>query len=72
MKLCKYNEFILISKQLYFDDLCKALRQTHIFKTNRLTEQRGDFFVPEAGDAASNHCALFDAEACAHIALKLL
>ena len=72
MKLCKYNEFILISKQLYFDDLCKALRQTYILKTKRLAEHRGDFFVPEAGNPASHHCALSDAEACAHIALKLL
>ena len=54
MKLCKYNEFILIPKQLYFDDLHKALRQTHILQSNRLAEQRGDFFVPESGNATAD------------------
>ena len=36
--------------------MCETLWQTHIFKTNRLTEQRGDFFVAEAGNAAADAC----------------
>ena len=32
----------------------KTLRQTHILKSNRLAEQRGDFFVPESGNAAAD------------------
>ena len=39
---------------LLLQHLHKTLRQTHILKSNRLAEQRGDFFVPEAGDAAAD------------------
>ena len=32
----------------------KTLRQTHVLKTCRLAEKRGDFFVPEAGNATAD------------------
>ena len=37
-----------------FERLHKALRQTDIRDINRLCEKRGDFFVPEAGNAAAD------------------
>ena len=55
MKLCKYNEFILISKQLYFDDLCKALRQTYILKTNATTHYGSELFPSSKRRNASVH-----------------
>jgi len=55
MKLCKYNEFILISKQLYFDDLCKALRQTYILKTNATTHYGSELFPSSKRRTASVH-----------------
>ncbi len=46
--------FLQIFARLLPKNSHKTLRQTHVLQSNRLAEQRGYFFVPEAGNATAD------------------